>query len=84
MLRARPAEVRDAAAIAAVYNQGIEDRVATFETEPRTPEGVEGLLSARAGRYPAVVVEDGNRVLGFAWTPGVARREWRGTYHTSV
>jgi phosphinothricin acetyltransferase len=68
MLRARPAEARDAAAIAAIYNQGIEDRVATFETEPRTPEGVEGLLSARAGRYPAVVVEEGDRVLGFAWT----------------
>jgi phosphinothricin acetyltransferase len=68
MLRARPAEARDAAAIAAIYNQGIEDRVATFETEPRTPEGVKGLLSARAGRYPAVVVEEGDRVHGFAWT----------------
>lgn len=29
---------------------------------------VEGLLRTRADRYPAVVVEDGTRVLGFAWT----------------
>ena len=64
----RLAELRDAAAIAEIYNQGIEDRTATFETEPRTAEMVEGLLRTRADRYPAVVVEDGTRVLGFAWT----------------
>jgi phosphinothricin acetyltransferase len=74
-LRARPAEPRDAAAIAEIYNQGIEDRIATFETEPRTPEGVEGLLGARAGRYPAVVVEDDDRILGFAWTAEYRPRE---------
>jgi phosphinothricin acetyltransferase len=66
-LTARPAELRDAPAIAEIYNQGIEDRVATFETEPRTTEMVEELLGARVGRYPAVVVEDSSRVLGFAW-----------------
>jgi L-amino acid N-acyltransferase YncA len=67
-LSAHPAELGDAPAIAEIYNQGIEDRVATFETEPRTPEAIGGLLAARAGRYPAVVVEDDHRVLGFAWT----------------
>jgi phosphinothricin acetyltransferase len=74
-LRARPAELRDAPAIAEIYNQGIEDRVATFETEPRTPEAIEELLGARAARYPAVVVEDDNRVLGFAWTAEYRPRE---------
>ena len=38
MMRARAAARGDAAAIAAIYNQGIEDRVATFETRPRSPE----------------------------------------------
>jgi phosphinothricin acetyltransferase len=33
---ARPAAREDAAAITEIYNQGIEDRIATFETEPRT------------------------------------------------
>jgi L-amino acid N-acyltransferase YncA len=67
-LKARLAELRDAPAIAEIYNQGIEDRTATFETEPRTGEAVGELLRSRMSRYPAVVVEDGNRVLGFAWT----------------
>ena len=33
----RAATRSDAARIATIYNQGIEDRVATYETEPRTP-----------------------------------------------
>jgi phosphinothricin acetyltransferase len=75
MLKARPAESRDAAAIAQIYNQGIDDRVATFETEHRTPAAVEALLGARALRYPAVVVEDEDRVLGFAWSSEYRPRE---------
>ena len=35
-LKVRPARREDAAAITAIYNQGIEDRIATFETEPRS------------------------------------------------
>jgi L-amino acid N-acyltransferase YncA len=34
--KTRLATPADAAAIAAIYNQGIVDRIATFETEPRT------------------------------------------------
>ncbi len=75
VLKARPADARDAAAIAQIYNQGIEDRIATFETEPRTPAAVEGLLAARADRYPVVVVEEGGRLLGFAWTSEYRSRE---------
>ena len=35
-LRTRSATLADAAAIAAIYNEGIADRLDTFETEPRT------------------------------------------------
>ena len=35
-LRTRAATPADAAAIAAIYNEGIADRIATFETEPRS------------------------------------------------
>jgi L-amino acid N-acyltransferase YncA len=35
VLRARRARLEDAAAITQIYNQGIEDRIGTFETEPR-------------------------------------------------
>ena len=34
----RAAAPSDAAAVAAIYNDGIADRVATFETRERTPE----------------------------------------------
>ncbi|HEY2051561.1 MAG TPA: arsinothricin resistance N-acetyltransferase ArsN1 family A [Caulobacteraceae bacterium] len=34
-LRTRPAKREDAPHITKIYNQGIEDRIATFETEPR-------------------------------------------------
>ena len=59
----RPAAAGDADAIAAVYNQGIEDRVATFETRPRTAADV---LRWLGGRHPVVVVEDAGRVMAFA------------------
>jgi L-amino acid N-acyltransferase YncA len=35
-LRTRAATLGDAAAIVAIYNEGIADRIATFETEPRS------------------------------------------------
>jgi L-amino acid N-acyltransferase YncA len=35
-LAARPASPDDAPMIAQIYNEGIEDRVGTFETRPRT------------------------------------------------
>src|SRR2546430_5343627 len=75
MLSARSAELPDAVAIAEIYNQGIDERVATFETEHRTADSVQGLLGARAGRYPAGVVQDEHRVLGFAWSSEYRPRE---------
>lgn len=62
---ARLASPHDAAAIAAIYNQGIEDRVATFETQPRTPADVAAWFD---GVHPTVVVESGGRVVAFAST----------------
>ena len=66
--RVRSANVDDAAAIARIYNQGIEDRVATFETEPRTTSDIERLLAARDGRYPTIVVESAGNVVAWAST----------------
>ncbi|HVP45866.1 MAG TPA: arsinothricin resistance N-acetyltransferase ArsN1 family A [Bryobacteraceae bacterium] len=64
-MRARPATADDAAEIARAYNEGIADRVATFETRPRSAEDVRGWFD---GVHPAVVVEDGNDVIAFAVT----------------
>jgi L-amino acid N-acyltransferase YncA len=64
-LRPRLATANDAAAIAAIYNQGIEDRVATFETKLRTPAEVAAWFD---GVHPTVVVEFDQRVVAFAST----------------
>lgn len=56
-LKVRPARADDAEAICRVYNQGIEDRVATLETELRTPEERRQWLAARSSRHPVIVAE---------------------------
>jgi L-amino acid N-acyltransferase YncA len=66
-LSARPATLDDDDAIARIYSQGIADRVATFETEPRSAADVRSLLAARLATHPAVVVERGGEVVAFAW-----------------
>jgi L-amino acid N-acyltransferase YncA len=53
-LYTRAAAVSDAAVIAEIYNQGIADRVATFETEPRSPIQIAQWF---AGRSLVVVAE---------------------------
>jgi len=42
----RAAEPRDAARISEIYNQGIEDGQATFETQPRTSADIHAKLNA--------------------------------------
>jgi len=59
--RLRLAAAPDAEAICRIYNQGIEDRVATLETELRTPDERRRWLEGRDARHPVVVAE----VAGF-------------------
>ena len=61
----RAATRADAPAIAAIYNEGIADRTATFETRPRTALEVEAWID---GVHPVVVVERDGDVAGFAST----------------
>jgi L-amino acid N-acyltransferase YncA len=65
VLLPRLATPADAPAIARIYNEGIEDRVATFETRLRTADDARGWFD---GRHPIVVVEGEGGVLGFAAT----------------
>ena len=53
----RPATAADAEAICRIYNQGIEDRLATLETELRTPDERREWLLARGPRHPVIVAE---------------------------
>jgi L-amino acid N-acyltransferase YncA len=55
--RVRPATEADTDAICRIYNQGIEDRLATLETELRTPEERRQWLASRSPRHPVIVAE---------------------------
>ena len=65
-LRVRLAVPSDGAVIAEIYNQGIEERIATFETTPRTARDIEAQLAEKGDRYPTVVVERDGRVVAWA------------------
>ena len=65
-IRTRLATAADAAAIAAIYNEGIADRVATFETEPRTPQQIATLLAEKGERFPTVVAERDGQIVAWA------------------
>lgn len=62
----RAAEPRDADAIVAIYNQGIADRVATFETRLRTREEIRDQIESLASRLAMLVAEDSTGVIGWA------------------
>ena len=89
----RLAIAADAEAISRIYNQGIEDRVATLETELRTPAERRRWLAGRSPRHPVIVAESDGQVVGWgslnAFNPREAyrfvadfsvyvERSWRG------
>jgi phosphinothricin acetyltransferase len=55
--RVRAATGADAEAVCRIYNQGIEDRLATLETELRTPDERRQWIEARGPRHPVIVAE---------------------------
>lgn len=65
-LRTRLAVAADAAAITAIYNEGIADRVATFETEPRTVAQIAQQLAEKGDRFPTMVAERDGQVIAYA------------------
>jgi L-amino acid N-acyltransferase YncA len=82
-LYTRPATRADAAPIAEIYNQGITDRIATFETEPRTATDIAGWFT---GDRVVVVAETGETgpVAFAASFPYSSRPCYRGIGEFSV
>lgn len=63
----RTASPADAPAIAAIYNQGIEDGVATLETVLRDAEERDAWMAAKSSRHPVLVATDSDgTVVGWA------------------
>jgi len=85
----RAARLEDAAAIAAIYNQGIRGRGATFETEERTPEERARWLAAHEAQHPCLIATvsatGDERVVGWAATGAYRSRDcYRGIAEFSV
>jgi phosphinothricin acetyltransferase len=78
-VKVRFAELGDAEAIAAAYNQGIEDRIATFQTRLHAPEDFAERI--RDPRYPILVAVMDGRVVGWA---GVAPYDDHSAYYSQV
>lgn len=69
----RPATAADAPAIAAIYNEGIHDRVATFETRERSAADVLPWLGNAA--HPVLVAHADGAVLGWVAASAYRPRE---------
>lgn len=81
----RAAEPRDADAIAAIYNQGIEDRVATFETRLRTAAEIRERITSLASDLAFLVAVRDGAVIGWAGYGTYRPREcYRGVGDYSV
>jgi L-amino acid N-acyltransferase YncA len=68
----RAASPEDAEAIARIYNEGIEDRIATFETSLREVREIEAWFDEA---HPVMVVEEDGAVISFANTSAYSARE---------
>jgi L-amino acid N-acyltransferase YncA len=64
VIEIRPAKLEDADQVAVIYNHGILERQATFETRPRRAAEIAGWLEE--GRPFLVAVDEQGHVLGFA------------------
>jgi L-amino acid N-acyltransferase YncA len=65
-IQIRRATLDDAAAIAEIYTQGINERIATFETAPRTEADIRKKLETDSERHPTIVAEMDATVVGWA------------------
>jgi len=80
--RIRPADLCDLPAISAIYAEAVLHGLASFEIDPPGEEEMAMRFEALAeGGYPALVAEDGRRVIGYAYA---GRYRSRPAYRNSV
>ena len=65
-LQVRPAEARDADAVARIYLQATQDHLATFENFLTTAEERNRWVTEHSVKYPLLVAELRGRILGWA------------------
>ena len=65
-LHIRRAETRDLPAITDIYNVEVKTSTATLDTEPRTDAEAVAWFAEHSGRYPILVAEADETVVGWA------------------
>ncbi|MDF2556543.1 MAG: family acetyltransferase [Bacillales bacterium] len=66
MVLIREATIKDLESILNIYNQGIEDRIATLETEPKDIHYINEWFEQHSNRYKVIVAEQEGQILGWA------------------
>ena len=77
-LRTRAGTIADTVAIAEIYNQGIADRIATFEIEPRSAADTAKWFTQQHLVMVSETTETGRSLLRFfpLQQPGLLQRHW--------
>jgi L-amino acid N-acyltransferase YncA/protein-tyrosine-phosphatase len=81
----REARADDLETIRAIYNEGIADRIATLDEDPKSIEEISAWFDAHGERYAVLVAERNDRVVGWAsLNPYSHRCAYRGVADLSV
>ncbi|MGZ9817665.1 arsinothricin resistance N-acetyltransferase ArsN1 family A [Peribacillus simplex] len=81
----REAMEADIDSIKVIYNQGIEDRVATLETEMKDQTYMEEWFAKHIGRYKVIVADQEGEIVGWAsLNPYNSRDAYKGVADLSV
>ena len=66
-MKIRPAKLEDAEAILAIYTPYVEETTITFETQVPSPEDFQNRMAAIMEKFPYLVAEVDNQILGYAY-----------------
>ncbi len=62
----REAHAKDTGSILNIYNEGIEDRIATLETQTKDLQYMKDWFEQHIGRYKVIVAEQDGQILGWS------------------
>ena len=65
-IKVRNAVRGDLRAITSIYNYAVINTTVTFDTRPKTVKSREKWFGKHSGRYPIIVAEDKNAIIGWA------------------
>ena len=66
MVNVRDANAGDIDPIRAIYNEGIEDRIATLDVDAKSDAEIQEWFGAHGGRYAVLVAERSGAIVGWA------------------